>query len=99
MSYPNNKEDLVKLYKKRLEENLDMEAKMKDTQKEHDDLSKQADKTDEHLKMVQNTGQHIAELLKSFPDDKYIVKTQKDYEYASYYNQIYVFLLNDHIIE
>ena len=75
MSYPNNKEDLVKLYKKRLEENLDMEAKMKDTQKEHDDLSKQADKTDEHLKMVQNTGQHIAELLKSFPDDKYIVKT------------------------
>ena len=66
---------MVKLYKKRLEENLDMEAKMKDTQKEHDDLSKQADKTDEHLKMVQNTGQHIAELLKSFPDDKYIVKT------------------------
>jgi len=75
MSYPNNKEDLVKLYKKRLEENLDMEAKMKDTQKEHEELSKQADKTDEHLKMVQNTGQHIAELLKSFPDDKYIVKT------------------------
>ena len=75
MSYPNDKEELIKLYKKRLEENLDMEAKMKDTQKEHDDLSKQADKTDEHLKMVQNTGQHIAEVLKSFPDDKYIVKT------------------------
>ena len=43
---------------------------MKDTQKEKDDLSKQADKTDEHLKMVQNTGKHIAEVLKSFPDDK-----------------------------
>ena len=27
MSYPNDKEELVKLYKKRLEENLDMEAK------------------------------------------------------------------------
>ena len=40
MSYPNDKEELVKLYKKRLEENLDMEAKMKDTQKEHSDLSK-----------------------------------------------------------
>ena len=75
MSYPNNKEDLVKLYKKRLEENLDMEAKMKDTQKEHDDLSKQADKTDEHLSMVQNTGQYVGEILKAFPDDKYIVKT------------------------
>ena len=40
--------------------------KMK-TKKEHEELSKQADKTDDDLKMV-------AEILKSFPGDKYIIK-------------------------
>ena len=75
MSYPTNKEDMLKLYEKRLKENKDMEAKMYETQKEHEELSKQADKTDDHLKMVQNIGQHIAEILKAFPDDKYIIKT------------------------
>ena len=29
-------------------------------------------------------------ILNNLGNDKYIVKTQKDYEYASYYNQIYV---------
>ena len=48
---------------------------MNETKKEHEALSKQADKSDDHLKMVQNTGQFIAEILKAFPDDKYIVKT------------------------
>ena len=75
MSYPNNKKDLVDLYRKRLKENKDMEAKMNETRKEHETLSKQADKSDEHLSMIQNNGQYIAEILKAFPDDKYIVKT------------------------
>jgi len=65
----------IELYRVRLRENRDMETKMNETRKEHDALSKQADKTDDHLKMVQNTGQFIAEILKAFPDDKYIVKT------------------------
>ena len=75
MSYPNNKKDLIDLYRKRLKENKDMEAKMNETRKEHETLSKQADKSDEHLSMVQNNGQYIGEILKAFPDDKYIVKT------------------------
>ena len=75
MAYPTTKEEMLKLYRKRLKENKDMEAKMNETKKEHEELSKQADKTDDHLKMVQNTGQHVAEILKSFPDDKYIIKT------------------------
>ena len=75
MSYPNNKKDLIDLYRKRLKENKDMEAKMNETRKEYETLSKQADKSDEHLSMIQNTGQHIAEILKAFPDDKYIIKT------------------------
>ena len=69
------REKLLTLYHKRLTENHDMETKMNETRKEHETLSKQADKTDDHLKMIQNTGQFIGEILKSFPDDKYIVKT------------------------
>ena len=75
MSYPTTLEGMIELYRKRLKENKDMEEKMNETKKEHEDLSKQADKSDEHLTMIQNTGQHIAEILKAFPDDKYIIKT------------------------
>ena len=75
MTYPTNKDEMIKLYRKRLRENKDMEEKMKETKKEYDELSKLADKTDDHLKMIQNTGQHIGEVLKAFPDDKYIIKT------------------------
>ena len=73
---PNTERDkAIELYRKRLRENKEMEEKMNETRKEHQNLSKQADKSDEHLKMVQNTGQFIGEILKAFPDDKYIVKT------------------------
>ena len=62
-------------YRNRLKESREWEEKMKEVKKEHENLSKQADKSEEHLKMVQNMGQFIGEILKSFPDDKYIVKT------------------------
>jgi len=69
------RQKLIDLYKKRLKENFDMENMMLKTKKEHTALSKEADKSEEHLKMIQNNGQFIGEILKSFPDDKYIVKT------------------------
>ena len=75
MSFPQDREGMLNLYRQRLKENKEMEAKMQETKKEHQDLSKQADKTEAHLNMVQNHGQYIAEILKAFPDDKYIVKT------------------------
>ena len=75
MSYPTILEGMIELYRKRLKENKDMEEKMNETKKEHEELSKKADKSDEHLSMIQNTGQHIAEILKAFPDDKFIIKT------------------------
>ena len=62
-------------YRNRLKESREWEEKMKEVKKEHENLSKQADKSEDHLKMVQNMGQFIGEILKSFPDDKYIVKT------------------------
>ena len=69
------RQKVLSLYRQRLKENYDMEKKMQETRKEHETLSKEADKLEDHLKMVQNTGQFIGEILKSFPDDKYIVKT------------------------
>jgi 26S proteasome regulatory subunit T4 len=69
------KRKALDLYRSRLRENREMEEKMNEIKKEYDSLSKQADKSDDHLKMVQNTGQYIAEILKAFPDDKYIIKT------------------------
>lgn len=69
------RQKLIDLYKKRLKENFDMENMMLKTKKDHTALSKEADKSEEHLKMIQNNGQFIGEILKSFPDDKYIVKT------------------------
>ena len=75
MSFPQDREGMLNLYRQRLKENKEMEAKMQETKKEHEDLAKQADKTEAHLNMVQNHGQYIAEILKAFPDDKYIVKT------------------------
>ena len=66
---------VLDLYIRRLQENFDMEEKMEEMKKEHANLSKQAEKSEEHLQMIQNTGQFIAEVLKAFPDDKYIVKT------------------------
>ena len=59
MAYPQTKEEMIELYRRRLKENKEMEAKMNETRKEHQELSKQADKTDEHLTMVQNTGQYV----------------------------------------
>ena len=66
---------LIDLYRRRFVENIDFEEKMNDIKKEHTSLSKQADKSDDYQKIIQNTGQFIGEILKSFPDDKYIVKT------------------------
>ena len=48
---PNTERDkAIELYRKRLRENKEMEEKMNETRKEHQNLSKQADKSDEHLK-------------------------------------------------
>ena len=47
---------------------------MKETKEEHADLQKQADKTEEHLKMIQCTPQFLGEILKAMPEEKFIIK-------------------------
>ena len=72
--YPTTKEGLMILYEKRLRENKDMENKRNETKKEFIKLRDEADKTDEYLKTIQNTGQLIGEILKKIDEDKYICK-------------------------
>ena len=73
-TYPTTKEGLMILYEKRLRENKDMENKRNETKKEFIQLRDEADKTDEYLKTIQNTGQLIGEILKKIDEDKYICK-------------------------
>ena len=73
-TYPTTKEGLMVLYEKRLRENKDMENKRNETKKEFIQLRDEADKTDEYLKTIQNTGQLIGEILKKIDEDKYICK-------------------------
>jgi 26S proteasome regulatory subunit T4 len=73
-TYPTTKEGLMILYEKRLRENKDMENKRNETKKEFVQLRDEADKTDEYLKTIQNTGQLIGEILKKIDEDKYICK-------------------------
>jgi len=73
-SYPTTKEGLMLLYEKRLRENKEMENKRDETKKEFIQLRNEAEKTDEHLKTIQNTGQLIGEILKKIDEDKYICK-------------------------
>jgi len=73
-TYPTTKEGLMILYEKRLRENKEMENKRNETKKEFIQLRDEADKTDEYLKTIQNTGQLIGEILKKIDEDKYICK-------------------------
>ena len=56
MSFPQDREGMLNLYRQRLKENKEKCMKQKKSTKI-------------------NHGQYIAEILKAFPDDKYIVKT------------------------
>ena len=72
--YPDNKEELLKLYCTRLRECKQREEEREKTRSEFTSLREEADKTDEHLKTIQNTGQLIGEILKKIDEDKYITK-------------------------
>ena len=69
------KEKLISLYSTRLRENHQMEKRMQEMRIERDNAVKQSQKSEDHLKMINNNGQFIGEILKSVPDDKYIIKT------------------------
>ena len=72
--YPDNKEELLKLYCTRLRECKQREEEREKTRSEFTSLREEADKTDEHLKTIQNTGQLIGEILKKIDEDKFITK-------------------------
>ena len=74
MSYPTTKEGLLALYERRLKENKEMEERMNQTREEHKQLKKLAEKTEDHLKMIQCTPQYLGEIIKDMGDEKFIIK-------------------------
>lgn len=81
-SYPNNKEELLALYERRLKENKAMENKMNEKRIEHEKLRKKADKSEDNLKIIQNNGQLMGEILRPMDDDKYITKFSTGVRYV-----------------
>jgi 26S proteasome regulatory subunit T4 len=69
---PENFQDLLSVYVNRLKENKEMEARLKSVRLENNNLRKEADKIEENLKAIQNTGQLIGEILKKIDTEKCI---------------------------
>lgn len=67
---PETQEGLIELYINRLKENKDMENRLKTTRVEFSSMRDEADRLEENLKSIQNTGQLIGEILKKIDSEK-----------------------------
>ncbi|MCQ2816045.1 MAG: 26S protease regulatory subunit [archaeon] len=80
-AYPDNKDELIQLYAKRLRESKEMEYKMNTVKENHTKVKKDAKKSEDRLKIIQNTGKYIGEVLKQMDDEKYIIKVNNGPRY------------------
>ena len=71
---PQTKEEWIEKCIQKYKEANEIKEKVFRVKAEHAEKSKNADKIEENLKSLQNTGQLIGEILKYMDDDKYIVK-------------------------
>jgi hypothetical protein len=67
---PETVPELLNLYINRLKETKDLESKIKLVRLEANNLKKEADKLEDNLKAIQNTGQLIGEILKKIDSEK-----------------------------
>lgn len=67
---PETFEGLLELYVTRLKENKDQEGRLKTVREEYNNLRKEADKLEDNLKAIQNSGQLIGEILKKLEHEK-----------------------------
>jgi 26S proteasome regulatory subunit T4 len=67
---PETHEGLLELYVNRLKENKEMESRLKSVRVEFNQLRTQADKLEDNLKAIQNSGQLIGEILKKIDSEK-----------------------------
>jgi 26S proteasome regulatory subunit T4 len=67
---PDTFESLMDTYVNRLKENKEMETRLKSTRQEFNTMRIEADKLEDNLKAIQNSGQLIGEILKNIDTDK-----------------------------
>jgi 26S proteasome regulatory subunit T4 len=67
---PETHEGLLELYISRLKEHREMEARLKGVRLEFNSMRNEADKLEENLKAIQNSGQLIGEILKKLEHEK-----------------------------
>ncbi len=69
---PDTFESLMDTYVNRLKENKEMETRLKSTRVEFNNMRIEADKLEDNLKAIQNSGQLIGEILKRIDAEKCI---------------------------
>ena len=67
---PETFEGFLELYVNRLKENKEMEARLKSVRTEFNSMKVEADKLEDNLKAIQNSGQLIGEILKKIDEEK-----------------------------
>ena len=67
---PDTFESLLDTYTNRLKENKEMENRLKSTRVEYNSMRIEADKLEDNLKAIQNSGQLIGEILKRIDTEK-----------------------------
>lgn len=67
---PDTFESLLDTYVNRLKENKEMENRLKSTRVEFNSMRIEADKLEDNLKAIQNSGQLIGEILKRIDTEK-----------------------------
>jgi 26S proteasome regulatory subunit T4 len=67
---PDTFESLLDTYTNRLKENKEMENRLKSTRVEFNSMRIEADKLEDNLKAIQNSGQLIGEILKRIDTEK-----------------------------
>ncbi len=67
---PDTNEGLIEHYVNRLRENKEMEGKLKTVREEFNKMRIEADKLEDNLKAIQNSGQLIGEILKKIDTEK-----------------------------
>ena len=69
---PQTFEEMLDLYVNRLKENREMETRLKSVRVEFNNMKNEAEKLEDNLKAIQNSGQLIGEILKRIDAEKCI---------------------------
>ncbi|KAF2367708.1 hypothetical protein FHG87_001544 [Trinorchestia longiramus] len=77
-----DREQNLAVYRRRLIDHREIEAKLRKLREEKRDFDKQYDKSENDLKALQSVGQIVGEVLKQLTEEKFIVKATNGPRYV-----------------